>query len=334
MNLASVSKLILIMMLSLLVVACSSSKAAAPEAEIDLSKITVSGTANTIVAVERENLFPEGIEYNSSTGQFLLSSLAEGTVFAVQDDGSYRPFVKDAELIASIGLEVDAARNRLLVASGESRAGDDPAIKPQAALGIYDLTNGERLQFVDLIAIAPEGKHVANDVAVDAAGNAYITDSAAPMLYKVDPEGNASVFATGDLFKGSRGNLNGIVYHPDGYLLIAKPRDGVLLKMPVDKPEAVTQVKLDQPIPGADGLVWHPNGNLIVVSGRLSLVLSLKSDDSWSSAKIERAVNTGQPATTATIRDGEVFVIYGHLDQFGESSSTVKSFEIVQVDFK
>jgi sugar lactone lactonase YvrE len=334
MNLDSVAKFSLIAVLFLLLAACSNSKAAAPEVEIDLAAIDVGGTAKTIIAVERDNLFPEGIEYNPLNGQFLLSSLTEGAVFSIQEDGSYRPLVKDQALVASLGLEVDAGRNRLLVASGETRAGDDPNIKPQAALGIYNLTTGERLHFVDLIAVAPEGKHVANDIAIDTAGNAYITDSAAPLLYKVDPEGNASIFAGVDLFKGSRGNLNGIVYHPAGYLLIAKPRDGVLLKMPVDNPESVAQVKLDQPILGADGLIWHPNGRLIVVSGRLSLVLSLKSDDDWSSARIEKAVKTDQQATTAAIRNEDVFVIYGHLDQFGVSGGSTQNFEIAQIEFE
>src|SRR5690606_36457482 len=67
------------------------------------------------IVIERQGVVPGGIEYDETSGRFLVGSLGEGTVFEVAFDGSLTPFVTDDELVSSVGIEVDEARNRLLV---------------------------------------------------------------------------------------------------------------------------------------------------------------------------------------------------------------------------
>lgn len=252
------------------------------------------------IVVERGDLMPEGIEYDGE--RFLLSSMAEGTVYSVADDGTVTPFVQDDELIASLGLEVDA--ERLLVVGADLGVIEADAAG-LAQLGIYDLLTGERLHLVDLGELAPTHKHFANDVAVDDEGNAYVTDSLAPVIYKVDPEGSASVLIEDErlLIDGFGGN--GIVYHPDDYLIVGI--SGVeLFKVPLENPEEMTVVKTGETI-GADGMVWHPDGDLIVVSN--GEVLALSSEDDWQAASVTRRARN-HPASTAAIRAGEIYVIH------------------------
>lgn len=61
-------------------------------------------------------------------------------------------------------------------------------------LFVFDLNTKARLLKIDLTNVAPStgalNLRFANDVAVDAQGNAYITDSIAGAVYRVDPSGN------------------------------------------------------------------------------------------------------------------------------------------------
>ena len=258
-----------------------------------------------MIVVERGDLMPEGIEYDAEKERFLLSSMAEGHVYAVADDGTLTPLVQDAALIASLGLEIDGANKRLLVAGADLSIVDNPENKGTAQLGVYDLETGERLHLVDLGALLPNHRHLANDIALDDEGNAYITDSLAPAIYKVDTEGNASILVQDDrlLIDGFGGN--GIVYHPDGYLIVGI--SGVeLFKVPLENPEEMSMVETDQTI-GADGMIWHPDGELIVVSN--GDVLALVSKDNWQTATVTK-ISRNHPATTAALRDDEIFVIY------------------------
>ncbi|NQS90278.1 SMP-30/gluconolactonase/LRE family protein [Patescibacteria group bacterium] len=278
-----------------------------------------------LIMVERENFFPEGIEYDTANRRFLLSSVSEGTIFAVKDDGTYQAFIEDDDLISTLGIEIDLERNRLLVANSNPAVYTDRTLKSQVFLGIYNLTTGERLHMIGLIEGEPKGGHIANDIAVDTEGNAYVTDTAAFAVHKVDINGNASVFVESDQF----GSPNGIIYHPGGYLLVADAGNGSIFKVPLDNPEGIARVELEQVIEGADGMVLHPNNNLIVVGSRIQTIFSLSSDDDWASATIEATV-ANHPASTIALRGDQVYAIYPHLDKYF-SGETVKVFEIVRV---
>ena len=288
--------------------------------------------APDLIVVERANIYPEGIEYDPENARFLIGSLSEGTIFEVFDDGTHGAFIEDEALMSTVGIEVDADRNRLLVAETNVAAFGDPTAEPRASLGVYDLTTGERLDLVDLLAATPEGAHFANDVAVDAEGNAYVTDTLGELVYQVDLAGEVSVFVESESFGDADVLPNGIVFHPDGYLLVSDFGNGFIFKAPLDSSSAVTQVEMDEPIPGADSMVLHPNGNLIVVGNAAQTVFSLHSDDDWASATIE-GVSPDHPATTAAIRGESVYAVYAHLGEFF-AGEPVEAFEIVRVEFE
>ena len=72
-----------------------------------------------VITAERGGFIPEGIEYDQANGRFLTGSLAEGTIFIIERDGSVVPFIRDADLVSSVGIEADEARDRLLVANSD-----------------------------------------------------------------------------------------------------------------------------------------------------------------------------------------------------------------------
>ncbi|MDJ0942751.1 MAG: hypothetical protein QNJ30_04780 [Kiloniellales bacterium] len=298
------------------------------------------------VSVEVPALYPEGIEANPLTGNFLLGSIRQGTVYEVSPEGEARKLVEDRRLKSVVGIRVDPARGRLLVNSSDygvaerSRPEDKLAA---VALGIYDLKSGAPLHFIELSQLRPGEKKFANDLTLDAAGNAYVTDSLAAAIYKVTPEGEAEVFLANDRFRGEGFNLNGIVTHPDGYLLVAKKSEGLLFKVPLDDPEAFTEVKLPRAFVGTDGLVLAKPEELVVITNQASgiasdTVFTLKSEDAWASAEVTGSLATGDVyATTGVVKDGRVFVNYGRLNTLPaslkspETSPLLERFEIREI---
>jgi sugar lactone lactonase YvrE len=277
----------------------------------------------TIVAA-RGGFIPEGIEYDSLNARFLTGSIAEGTIFQIGRDGGVTPFVTDKALVSSVGIEVDAPRDRLLVANSD-RAAFDPGKTGQAKLGVYSLTTGERLALVDLAAVIgtpTSPAYFANDVTVDTDGNVYVTDTMQNVVYKVTADYQASVLKRFGSLEGNA-QVNGIVFHEGaggGYLLVVA--DALMFKVPVANPDASTQVKIAEPVPGQDGIVWARDGTLAAVSNKSDAprVVKLKSGDDWASAqRAGVAVLVGQ-ATTAAAVGGDVYAIHPH---FGDADPPI-----------
>ena len=280
-------------------------------------------------------LYPEGVGHDALYQRFLVSSLTTGNVGVVSYKGHYMPFITDERLISSIGLHVDESRRRVLVAGADpgGTPNSSPATAGQTAvLGIYNLDTGAPIHYVDLGAMRPGMPHFANDIAVDQEGNAYITDSFSPIIYKVDPWGNASVFYENENLATAQGEFgfNGIAYHPAGFLLVAYSVGNTIYKIPVTNPDAISMVQLNAPLGSPDGLLLSQNGEQLVVvnnaggeaSGR---VLSFKSHNMWETGTLVDKFNTGAVfPTTATGYGDEVFVLYAYLHELfaGEKHAT------------
>ena len=274
--------------------------------------------APDVISVKVPALYPEGVDYDAKGKRFFISSLREGAVGQVTDDGSYKPVMTDSKMVSAIGLRVDAARNRLLVCNSDPGVSVHTSKATQAklaGLAIYDLSSGKLTKYIDLAALSKGGGHFCNDIAVDDAGNIYATDSFSPIIYKIDTNDNPSILLEDKRFTGEGFNLNGIVYK-DGYLIVAKDNDGYLFKVPVDKPKDYKEVKIDQKLVGADGLLWGPDGSLIVIANAdTNKIFKLTSTDSWESAKVVNSIDTGDVfATTGVMRDGKVYVMEARLN--------------------
>ncbi|QHT69656.1 hypothetical protein GXP67_24910 [Rhodocytophaga rosea] len=290
-------------------------------------------------------LYPEGVSHDARGKRFLVSSVRFGTIGEVTYNGSYTPFIEDDDLISTIGIKVDESRKRILVAVSDPGAGEKTSpqtVGKLAALGIYDLTTGSRIRFINLGALRPQGGHFANDITLDAQGNAYITDSFSPIIYKVDVNGNASVFFEDTDFATAPGafGFNGIVYHPSGYLIAGFSRDNKLIRIAVSEPATWSEVSLDTPLMGPDGLLLSKNGKeLIVVNNAGGVapgkVIAFNSENNWESATAGNTFTTDPVMpTTATAYKNEVFVVYAYLNRlFSGVQPPVADFAVQKVPF-
>lgn len=277
---------------------------------------TTVATPNKITVPQRA-LSPEGIQYDEVNKRFIVSSRTQGRIGTVRDDSTYTQLANDPRLVSTIGLNLDAPRQRLLAAVSDAGVNTSRStattLRKLAALAIFNPSSGALTSYVDLGALRPALPHFANDIAVDAQGNAYITDSLSPIIYKVDAQGVATVFLeNSQLSGGTAFGLNGIVYHPDGYLLVAKSDNGILYKVPLASPGSFSAVTSTQGLVGADGLLLLDNNTLLVVAGSQNTVFRMASTDAWATTRATGSFATGAvSATTIARRNGtEAFVLY------------------------
>lgn len=271
------------------------------------------------------NLGPEGIEWDAARGRYLVSSLTFGRISSVTDDGTITPFISDERFLSTAGLQIDAPRDRLLVTNSQGWTFINPFMTGEAGLGIFDLATGAAIAYADFTPVAPAGARLfANDVAVDADGNAYVTSSFAPLIFRVSVEGEPSVLVQDDRLGGGFIGLNGIEYHPDGYLIAAVAGLDRLVRVPLDDPAALTVVDLDRPV-GGDGMLLLPDGDLLVVAGREG-VHRLRSDDDWTSATTIAVYEPLRSATTVALRDGVPYLLFAYL-----SNPTAERYQIARL---
>ena len=286
-------------------------------------------------------LYPEGIDYDTKNEKFLFSSLHKGAVYALNAKGELSVFATSSKLVLPTGVYTDEARNRLIVANadlGISLKSTEGSAGSVATVSIFNLTSGELIKEIDLKNFTPNAGSCPNDIAVDANGNIYITDSFSPVIYKLDTNYVASIFATNTLFqpKPNEFGLNGIVFHPDGYLLVAKTDTSKLLKIALSNPENITEVT-GTAFSAPDGIELDKNNNLVVVENGLALgkTYTLSSKNNWTSASQISETSIGKeefPTTAALASDGNVYVISSKLGKLLSGDKSQSAYAIQRIN--
>jgi sugar lactone lactonase YvrE len=277
--------------------------------------LTIISTQPNLITVNFPNLYPEGIEWSQKTGT-LLSSTTMGTVYKISDDGTATPFVSNPRLISSVGIHIDSNRNELLVCN-------------TASFVRCDLDTGDVKQFIDLSLVRRpgyNGTQFINDVVSDKDGNAYVTDSRASVVYKIDVMGIASIFAYDTRWDtGVRVGLNGIEISADSTYLLVGHTIGQIYKVLIANSSSITLVTIPQMLTGLDGMVIRPNGDLVVVGNSVQKVYLLQSNDDWTSASILLIAPSNYPVpTTAALRDGDVYVNHAYFGYVNETSFEIE----------
>lgn len=263
------------------------------------------------IEIHEPALFPEGIDYDKQGNRFLVSSITRGDIGQVID-GEYSVFVSNPNFVSTIGLHVDQRGKRVLITNSNI----DGSL---AALAAYDLS-GEFLFYTELHTLK-EGGHFVNDVTVDNKGNAYVTDSYAGILYKVTPEGEAEIFLDTQALAPTPPafGMNGIVYDPRGFLIVGRADTHNLIKVPLDQPEAYSEVDIDAELFSPDGMYLKNPNELLVVSndsgGENSRLQTFKTTNKWETATlVEEFLTPNKFTTTVTMRKNVPYVLVAHLD--------------------
>lgn len=294
------------------------------------------------ITINQPGLYPEGVQFDELGRRYFVSSLTRGVIGQVQDNGAYAPFADDPRLISTIGLHLDFLRDRLLAAVSDPGVGQrsTKATAGQlAALASFNARTGASTGYVNLGALRPGQDHFANDIAVDFQGNAYVTDSFSPIIYKVTVQGQVSIFYENNALDAPAGafGFNGIVFHPAGYLLVNHSTLGKVFRIPVGGSGAptATVVASAQSLVGADGMLLQDLKTLLVVSNAQNTVFRLVSNDNFTSVKVTGTFATGPNfPTTLTRRESDVYVLYAHLDQLFAGKPAAQQYSINKVIFQ
>ncbi|MGZ8551294.1 MAG: hypothetical protein ACXWV2_11555 [Chitinophagaceae bacterium] len=281
--------------------------------------------------------YPEGIAYDASADVFYVSSQRTGTIGKVNRQGIYSVLHSDTALKSSYGMKIHPDGKRLFVCVGDpnhSKFSAPDTRKKMARLISIDLASGRRLADIDLESLLP-GKHFPNDLTFDDKGNIYITDSYAHAIYKVTAEGKASVFSRDKQFETEGIGINGIVYHPGGFLLVDNSNTGRIYKVDINNPALVEKVMIDQYFLGADGLLLNDNNKLtMVVNGGNDKIFQLTTEDNWKSGKLSATTLLANRFTypaTATFRGEDIWVMNAKTNELLDSNAIPSKLFAIQL---
>ncbi|HEY8446047.1 MAG TPA: hypothetical protein VIL01_03000 [Thermomicrobiales bacterium] len=243
-----------------------------PPAALAQEEPTV-GAGTRLFALPGERVFPEGIAFDASAGQFYVGSTEDGTIFrgdlATGEVSVFAPAGSNG-LTYAVGMKV--VGGRLVVAGG-----------PVGSVFVYDVATGQ------LIAEVPTGLRGSavflNDVAFAERGEAYVSDSENQRIYRVRADviaGSAQPdsqmrpwldLAERGLISADDGYLNGLVLNASGrYLLAIDMASGRLFRIATSGDEVIEVDLAGQTLVGGDGLVLDGTMLYVVRLGRVTVV--------------------------------------------------------------
>ena len=288
------------------------------------------GDGARLFALPGDAVFPEGVAYQPESGAFFASSSADGSIFrgdvASGTVEVFSPAGADGRTAAA-GMKVDAA-GRLFVAGGQS-----------GTVWVYDTATGSLLTQASN-GLAPNT--FLNDIALTDDGDAYVTDSFTPILFRLaataipsdpipatpsaagTPAASAQLEAALDLSGsvipfGEGFNLNGIVAATGGQvLLVVHSGTGGLFRIDLSTQE-VTEVDLgNATLANGDGMALR-DGILYVVRNADGVIVPVTvtvEDDLTSGEASEGFSHPGLAfPTTIAPYDGCLLVVNSQFDK-------------------
>jgi sugar lactone lactonase YvrE len=287
------------------------------------------------IAFHADESYPESVVWSPRQKRFFVGSLHKGTIGTVSMSGEYKAFASDDAMFGSSGIKYDAKRNLVWAAMCDIGLATRSSPKTQGKVGAiiaFDATTGKRRHYIDLAKVEGGRAHCANDLALDPQGNIYVTDSFAPVVYAVDRHFKPRVLVRSEEFTGGNFNLNGIVYHPDGFLLVGKHNSGELFRIELKPKVEVHKVRLTDNIPGADGMELVGR-NVVVVAENMGRdrAVTLTTTDGWQTAAVVEAAKstTSFPVAVTTAEDG-IYMLNNRVDTLIDPSAAKVSDYVLQ----
>jgi sugar lactone lactonase YvrE len=278
------------------------------------------------ISLPGDALYPEGIAL-AADGGLLVGSFREGSILRIPPGASAaEPFAAPGAggLVSTVGLLVDQDRHRLWACSS------DPGVSPLTGssppgLVAFDLDSGALASRVDL-----PGGGFCNDIAMDAGGNLYVSDSFAPrILFQREGDHELTTWVTDPAFAGDGFNLNGIAI-TGGALYTVKYNSGELFRISVEEdgsagtPQAIS---LSRPLDLPDGLRADGDDLLVIEgSGRLARI-------ALDSGEVTTLAEGLDGPTSLVVSGRDAWVVEGQLGHLFDPSTGAPHlpFQLVRV---
>lgn len=271
------------------------------------------GETDAAFVLENQTGLIEGIAWREATGDWFFGDMHHRCIWRRTANGELAQFTSPAGIAFGIGgLAVDEMRGLLWAAgsiqnvtSGWSEANDG-----QCALLAFDLNTGELRHTYPL----PEDSrsHATVDLALATDGTVYLSDSAAPIIWRLAP-GSEQLE---NWFEDPRfRSLQGVALSADGSALYVADYALGLFRIAVATREIDALTATDNTLIGLDGLVRHGD-TLIAVQNGTNPFRVLRIQPEFGSTVVDVSeLAAAQPAmsdpTLGCVADGAFHVI-GH----------------------
>jgi len=224
-------------------------------------------------------LLATGIAIDPRTGDTYITSVRQRKIVRRTGQGAVSDFIRTGQdgFLAGAWLAIDPGR-RLLFASAAAvpfMSGYDKKDAGASGLFVWDLKSGKLVRKAMLPA---DGKqHFLNALILDREGNAYVSDSGTPGIYRLSQgRDSLEVFVPAGLFQSTQG----LAFSDDEKTLyVADYTDGVWAVDMDRRERRRLQEPADAWLAGLDGLTRVPDGFIAVQIGvRPQRVLRLRLD--------------------------------------------------------
>lgn len=257
------------------------------------------GVADTY-AVPGPGQYLEGIGVFGD--RYYVGATSDGTLYSGKVGQAATVFSPGGADGRTAAIGIKATSDRLYVAGG-----------PTGSVFVYDRRSGELLaRFTNG---AEAGATFVNDLSLTPRGDAYVTDSVRPVLYRIPADIptdggtyplEVAVDFTGTVFQYAAGfNANGIAVAPGGRsAYVVQSQTGELFKVALDGSDTVTQVAVTDAdgepyaLTGGDGLLLK-GSTLYVLRNFQELLVELDLDAKGTRAAVV-SVTTDETFSTPT----------------------------------
>ncbi|GGJ49580.1 SMP-30/gluconolactonase/LRE family protein [Deinococcus roseus] len=215
---------------------------------------------------------PESVLYDAKTDLYLVSNI-NGDPFAKDNNGFIAQVSPDGQILNARWIAGGSNGVTLHSPKGLAVVGN---ILYVADIDTVRLFNRKTGQFLRNIVLG--GSTFLNDIATDAQGNVYVSDSG--FLPEFKPSGTDAIFKIGKdrkatvLAKGEQlAHPNGLLVQKDGTVVVAPFGSGEVYALNADKHSKLGQL----PDGGLDGLLWVGN-RFLVSSWNTQTIYALGAD--------------------------------------------------------
>jgi sugar lactone lactonase YvrE len=254
----------------------------------------VSADSLNSVAIPGERAFPESISA-APDGTLYVSSLASGGISRIKPGASTaEPWAKPGafDSRSTFGVLVDERSNLLWVCSNDASGMGvpGPSSIPGSYLKGFDLATGEG----KVSAALPGAHNLCNDMAIAPDSSIYVTNSLAPQILRLKPDGKElDVFLEDSQFEPPKhgAGLDGIAIGGDGNIYVNTFTKGEFFRVDVrdGRPGKVTRLATSRPLKLPDGLRPLSGETFLMAEG---------------GGTLDRVSVDGDKVTIETLRDG------------------------------
>ena len=241
------------------------------------------------VIIDDTAVYPESI--TSTSDGTLINGSVKGIVYrALRTQTSATPWIRSTPengMLSVLGVLADERSSTLWLCSAPMPVpGAPPAAGKPSSLMTFDLRTGQPKASYPF----PAPASACNDIALDADGTAFATDTPNGRIFRLAKGAKAlDLFAQDDTLKG----IDGIVFGGDGTLYVNIVSRGALVRVDrkADRSFAgLTELTLSEPVKGPDGFRLIAGNRFLLAEG--------------NAGRIDEVTIRGNDAQVRVLRDG------------------------------